>query len=69
MSLLGFDDLEWTTLVRPRISVVVQSAYDMGRAAADRLFAQIGGSGAAQGRRTVVPTRFLERESVAAVRR
>ncbi|MEV0236696.1 LacI family DNA-binding transcriptional regulator [Nonomuraea sp. NPDC050786] len=69
VSLLGFDDLEWTTLVRPRISVVVQSAYDMGRAAADRLFAQIGGSGAAQGRRTVVPTRFLERESVAAVRR
>ncbi|GAA4623925.1 hypothetical protein GCM10023196_022090 [Actinoallomurus vinaceus] len=31
----GFDDLEWTTLVRPRISVDVQPSYDMGRAAAD----------------------------------
>ncbi|MBT2232909.1 LacI family DNA-binding transcriptional regulator [Nonomuraea sp. NEAU-A123] len=65
MSLLGFDDLEWTTLVRPQISVVVQSAYDMGRAAADRLFAQISGSsGAVRGQRTVIPARFLGRDSV-----
>ncbi|MFI6740399.1 LacI family DNA-binding transcriptional regulator [Nonomuraea sp. NPDC050451] len=71
MSLLGFDDLEWTTLVRPRISVVVQSAYDMGRAAAEQLFAKLsepGSDGGGKGRRTVVPTRFLERDSVGDVR-
>ncbi|WP_214415764.1 LacI family DNA-binding transcriptional regulator [Sphaerisporangium fuscum] len=72
MSLLGFDDLDWTTLVRPRISVVVQSSYDMGRAAAEELFAQMGRpageGGNGQGRRTVVPTRFLERESVGVAR-
>ncbi|GAA2304540.1 LacI family DNA-binding transcriptional regulator [Nonomuraea roseoviolacea subsp. roseoviolacea] len=73
MSLIGFDDLEWTTLVRPRISVVVQPAYDMGRAAADQLFAQIArpdgtgaGTGAGRGHRTVVPTRFIERGSAGA---
>ncbi|GAA0339617.1 LacI family transcriptional regulator [Actinoallomurus spadix] len=69
ISLLGFDDLEWTTLVRPRISVVVQPSYEMGRAAAEQLFAQIGRNAAPdtdpRGRRTVVPARFLERDSVA----
>ncbi|MEV5750696.1 LacI family DNA-binding transcriptional regulator [Actinoallomurus sp. NPDC052308] len=73
ISLLGFDDLEWTTLVRPRISVVVQPSYDMGRAAAEQLFAQIGRAdatdGDGRGRRTVVPARFLERDSVAATAR
>jgi LacI family transcriptional regulator len=65
MSLLGFDDLEWTTLVHPRISVVVQPSYEMGHAAAEQLFAQIGrAEEAATGRHTVVPARFLERESV-----
>jgi LacI family transcriptional regulator len=68
ISLLGFDDLEWTTLVRPRISVVVQPSYEMGRAAAEQLFTQMGRSGApggnGRGRRTVVPARFLERETV-----
>ncbi|MEV0406194.1 substrate-binding domain-containing protein [Actinoallomurus sp. NPDC050550] len=68
ISLLGFDDLEWTTLVRPRISVVVQRSYDMGRTAAEQLFTQMGRPLDAnrRGRRTVVAARFLERESVTA---
>jgi LacI family transcriptional regulator len=68
ISLLGFDDLEWTTLVRPRITVVVQPSYEMGRAAAEQLFAQIGRNttpDGAHGRRTIVPARFLERDSAA----
>ncbi|GAB3972373.1 LacI family DNA-binding transcriptional regulator [Actinoallomurus acanthiterrae] len=70
ISLLGFDDLEWTTLVRPRISVVVQRSYDMGRAAAEQLFTQMGRPVDADRRacRTVIAARFLERESVTAVR-
>lgn len=68
VSLLGFDDLEWTTLVRPRVSVVVQSSYEMGRAAAAQLFAQLGNGEPAtpSGTRTVVPTTFLARDSIAA---
>jgi LacI family transcriptional regulator len=41
VSLLGFDDLDWTTIVRPRLSVVAQPAYDIGATAARRLIARM----------------------------
>jgi LacI family transcriptional regulator len=43
VSLVGFDDLDWTTLVEPALTVVAQSPLDMGRKAAQRLFARIKG--------------------------
>ncbi len=43
VSLVGFDDLDWTTLVEPALTVVAQSPIDMGRKAAQRLFARIKG--------------------------
>jgi LacI family transcriptional regulator len=43
VSLLGFDDLDWTTIVRPRLSVVAQPAYDIGATAARRLIARMTG--------------------------
>jgi LacI family transcriptional regulator len=43
LSLVGFDDLDWTTMVDPPISVVAQSPLRMGRVAAERLFARIKG--------------------------
>jgi len=43
ISMLGFDDLEWTTIVRPRLSVIAQPAYDIGAAAARRLLARLSG--------------------------
>lgn len=64
ISLLGFDDQEWTTLVTPQVSVVVQSAYEMGRVAAERLMARIRGNKDAVSDLTVA-TRYLERDSVA----
>ncbi|HEV7567093.1 MAG TPA: substrate-binding domain-containing protein [Microbacteriaceae bacterium] len=43
ISLLGFDDLEWTTIVRPPLSVVAQPAYELGAAAARLLVSRLAG--------------------------
>lgn len=42
VSLVGFDDQEWTTLVRPRLTVIRQPKRDLGTAAARRLLDRIG---------------------------
>ena len=62
VSLVGFDDLDWTTLVDPPVTVVAQSPIDMGIRAAELLFARIqGNDGPAE--RVVLPTRLLLRGS------
>jgi LacI family transcriptional regulator len=62
VSLVGFDDLDWTALVDPPITVVAQSPIDMGRITARMLFDRIkGGNAAAE--RVVLPTRLLVRGS------
>ncbi|HEX6868877.1 MAG TPA: LacI family DNA-binding transcriptional regulator [Candidatus Limnocylindrales bacterium] len=43
VSIVGFDDLEWTTIVRPQMTVVVQPVYELGATAARRLLARIRG--------------------------
>jgi LacI family transcriptional regulator len=43
VSIVGFDDLEWTTIVRPQLTVVAQPVYELGATAARRLLARIGG--------------------------
>ncbi len=43
VSLVGFDDLDWTTMVEPPLTVVAQPTYDLGVTAANRLLARIGG--------------------------
>jgi LacI family transcriptional regulator len=43
VSLVGFDDLDWTTLVEPALTVVAQSPLSAGRQAAQRLFLRIQG--------------------------
>lgn len=40
-SFLGFDDQEWTTLVRPAVTVVDQPRYRLGAAAANMLVARV----------------------------
>lgn len=44
VALVGFDDLEWTTLVDPPITVVAQPAAEIGREAARLLIARLDGS-------------------------
>lgn len=54
VSLVGFDDQEWTTLVRPRLTVVRQPTRELGTTAARRLLERVaerqgGGGGEAAG--------------------
>lgn len=64
LSIIGFDDLDWTVMVDPPLSVVAQSPLGMGRAAAERLFARIdGNNGPAD--RVVLPTELRLRASTA----
>jgi LacI family transcriptional regulator len=39
VSLIGFDDQDWATLVRPRLTVVEQPSYQLGRTALKELIA------------------------------
>lgn len=44
-SFVGFDDQEWTTLVRPAVTVVDQPRYRLGAATANMLIARVRGIG------------------------
>lgn len=64
ISLLGFDDLEWTTIVRPRLSVIAQPAYDIGATAARRLIARLTGDHSPP-QTLFLETSLLERDTTA----
>jgi LacI family transcriptional regulator len=44
ISLVGFDDMEWTTLVDPPLTVVSQPATDLGQEAGRRVLARLDGA-------------------------
>jgi LacI family transcriptional regulator len=62
IALVGFDDFALADLLDPPITVVAHEVNEMGRVAAERLFAQIDGLAAAP-RTIVMPTALLERGS------
>jgi len=62
VALVGFDDLDWTTLVEPQITVVAQPVLDVGRAAGERVLARIAGDQRPP-RRVRLPTELIVRES------
>jgi len=64
VSLLGFDDLEWTTIVRPRLSVIAQPAYDIGATAARLLLGRLAGQSSPP-RVMFLETSLIERDSTA----
>ena len=41
LSLVAFDDMEWTSLISPRLTVVAQPTYAMGRTAAELILKRI----------------------------
>ena len=43
LALVGFDDLDWTTIVEPPITVVAQPVAELGRAVAERLLERLAG--------------------------
>ncbi|HMG23634.1 MAG TPA: LacI family DNA-binding transcriptional regulator [Kofleriaceae bacterium] len=61
-ALVGFDDLELADLLRPSLSVIEQDASELGRIAAELLFARIAGD-RRPFRRVVLPTRLVPRGS------
>ncbi|WP_041824040.1 LacI family DNA-binding transcriptional regulator [Streptantibioticus cattleyicolor] len=63
VSVIGFDDAEWTTLIRPRLSVVSQPAQELGGLAARTLLRRIEGADTPP-RRHTLRTTFVARESV-----
>lgn len=67
VSMVGFDDDDWTTMVRPMLTVVRQPAAQMGKVAAelliDRLTDEIAAARPVS--RRVLPGRLIERDSVA----
>jgi LacI family transcriptional regulator len=61
-TVLGFDDLDWTRIVRPRVTVVAQPAYDIGATAARRLLARLAGD-ASPPQTLLLETSLVARES------
>lgn len=64
IALAGFDDLPWTRLVKPGITVIAQPTYDLGRATIDLLLQRIAQPAQAV-RRVVLRGELRERGSSA----
>lgn len=64
ISLLGFDDSSWASVMRPPVSVVAQPMRRLGELAADCLLARVGGSDAPAATH-VLEAGLIQRESVA----
>lgn len=68
VSLVGLDDSAWAEIVTPRLSVIEQPVYDIGRIAVERLVARINGDGS-RPKDTVLPHAWIQRDSIARVGR
>ncbi|WP_122263841.1 LacI family DNA-binding transcriptional regulator [Ornithinimicrobium cerasi] len=64
ISLVAFDDADWTGVVTPTITVISQPAQALGRRAAEMLLERISGA-QEEPREELLPTVFIERDSVA----
>lgn len=64
IALVGFDDFDTADLLSPPVSVITQEVEEMGRTAAEMVFARISGEPAASGpTRTILPTQLIIRGS------
>jgi LacI family transcriptional regulator len=68
LALVGFDDLDWTTLVDPPVTVVAQPVAELGHRVAELLLARIGGEKGPP-RRIRLRTRLVVRGSCGAAAR
>lgn len=67
IALVGFDDMDWTTLGHPQLTTVAQPVYELGRTAAELVIQRIGSLGDAA-REIRLKTQFIVRESCGATR-
>ena len=68
LSFVAFDNLDWTTLVTPPLSVVEQPVYEIGRRAGLALTDRLAGSRTGHGEEILLDTAFVSRDSVASQR-
>lgn len=66
LSVACFDDFEWASVFRPRLTTVAQPVYDMGVKAAELLFARLEGTLTGDPREVVLSPRLAIRDSCAA---
>ena len=64
LSLVAFDDADWTSVTTPAVTVMAQPIHEIGAEAARLLLRRIGGDGAPPVTR-VLEQHLIERESVA----
>jgi LacI family transcriptional regulator len=69
VSVVGFDDLPESMLVRPFLTVARQPAYEMGRAATELLLKRISGDLSDDCQEIILPAEIIERESIGPVRK
>jgi LacI family transcriptional regulator len=62
IAVVGFDDVNWATALRPPLSVVTQPTYEIGQVAAEMLLRRIGGEDFAP-RRVVLKATLVQRGS------
>lgn len=65
VSVVGFDDLPESMLVRPFLTVAAQPAYKMGEMAADLLLKRISSQLSEDCQEVILPTEIIKRESSA----
>ena len=66
ISLIAFDDLPWTELIRPPLTVVAQPVRDLGATATQRLLGRIAGN-VGPPETLILPTSFVVRGSTGPV--
>jgi LacI family transcriptional regulator len=66
IAVAGFDDFPWAAAFRPRLTVMAQPAYEIGREAATLLFDRISGRRTGAPVQMVLNTRLIVRDSCGA---
>ncbi len=66
LTVTGFDDVDYTTIVHPYLTTVAQPCHEMGRRSVDLLLDGLQAREDSPDRRTFLPYRLMERESAAA---
>jgi len=69
VSVVGFDNFDWTEMFTPKLTTVVQSSYEIGKRAVEMLLRRIGPEGgrleAGEETRVVLKAHLCVRESTA----
>jgi LacI family transcriptional regulator len=68
VTLISFDDADWTDAVTPPLTVVSQPIRELAAAATEDLVARLMGEATDSGKETLLPATLIERDSVGIAR-